>query len=590
MHASWIRRSMSISPILRLRLSSTGLTKDEVNTLNRAERAVLYNWTRENSGGRNHDFIPGAIRRMSLETRMTLARDPMLTDHWRERERRRVKLNTPEAFYYYVNQYGHVLPPKGKPQPFITWPSQRRVAFVMCTAEKAAFPKARRMGISWMAMHYVDWICEHNPLTDYARALVLSKGISDAKEMVKRVKSVNEFQPEWLRSSITTDNTEEVHFGTASVKSLPATAGAARSETASLVVLDEFGFVRNGQAPAINVAVEPTVEGSNGQGGQIFYISSGNGEVGDGAEFASICRKAEAKTNDVVMVFLPASDRPDRDMEKIGAKRASSDGAVVEYAETLDEALQGDKTVHVYPRSDISAAVRLGTLLHDWEGVDSLYEEGFEWGTDWGDFQTFTVYAVGLPGGGLYIVDELPQQHMEPQDASINIVAHDPGGIRDSDGGKMRAIASRQDASPAGTNSTYASVVRRKREDPEYKGRIPDTCMRIPFGEFKQGGKDRGKADTIGFLRWLFKRARKHVDDDKPIGEVHGVIAIHPRCKLLIEQLRNLERDPKTGKVKKPPLDPKRPEIGDHGPDAVVALASVPRAVQWTRQQLSEED
>jgi hypothetical protein len=561
----------------------SGLRRADLELLTHAERALLFDWTIEQCGGKNRDFIPQAVRRMPLETRLMLASDEVLTAHWQERERRRVG----KSFMYFVEGYGHVQPPTGNPVPFIPWPIQRPMLELLPVVEQAAFPKARRMGVSWGGMHYVDWVCEHNPATTYARCLILSKGLDDAKEMLRRVKSINELQPVWLRREIEgTDNLSEAHFGNASVKSLPATPRAARSETATLVVLDEFAFVPNGKAGAIRVAVEPTVEG----GGQIFYMSSGNGEVGDGAEFARICRDAERGENDVRLLFLPASSLPDRTGEFLEKKRASDARMIVEYAETLDEALQGDMTVHVYPRSQVAAAQVLGERLWNSSELQAMLEQGIEWGTDWGDFQTFTVYAIGLPGAGLYIIDELVQPHVEPEQASANIIDRDPAEMRAADGGRLNAIASRQDASPAGTNATFAAVLRKRRELPEHRGRVPEQAMRIPFGEYKQGGNDRGKANTIGFLRWLLRRTQEFVESGAPIEQANGVIAFHPRCKLLLEQMRNLERDPKTGKVKKPALDPKRPEIGDHGPDALVALASVPRAVQWTAQTITDDN
>jgi hypothetical protein len=554
-----------------------------LSDLTYAERSLLYDWTREQCGDKNYDFVPQAVRRMPLATRVQLSKSEALTAAWQQRERHRVSTN----FLYFVESYGHVQPPKGNPVPFVPWEIQRPMLRAMPTVEQAAYPKARRMGVSWGCMHYVDWTCEHNPATQFARALILSKGLDDANEMLERVRRINELQPAWLRTQTDgKDNTRELHFGNASVKSLAATKRAARSETATLVVLDEFAFVPNKQADDIRVAVEPTIEG----GGQIFYVSSGNGEVGDGAAFAKVCRDAEKGEGDVKLYFLPASSRPDRSDDFIAKKRAQGDKMIAEYAETLDEALQGDATVHVYPRSHIAAAVMLGRKLWEWKRLEELAEQGVEWGTDWGDFQTFTVYALGLPGGGLYIVDELVQPHVEPSQASMNIVNHDPADLRARDGGKLPAIASRQDASPAGTNATFASVVRNMREKPEFKGRVPEQVQRIPFNQYKQGGNDKGTVNTIGFLRWLFGRAHAAVEADTPCDALHGVIAVHPRCRLLIEQLRNLERDPETGKVKKPALDPKRPEIGDHGPDACVPLAAVPRAVQWTRQQLTSDE
>jgi hypothetical protein len=52
--------------------------------------------------------------------------------------------------------------------------------------------------------------------------------------------------------------------------------------------------------------------------------------------------------------------------------------------------------------------------------------------------------------------------------------------------------------------------------------------------------------------------------------------------------LRNLERDPDTGKVRKPSLDPKHPERGDHGCDSMIPTA-MPRAIEWQASKDSDE-
>lgn len=556
----------------------TGLSLEDVVALTPSERALLRDWTIEQSGGDERDFLPNAIRRMSLDVRMKLAASETLTRAWHAREIQRVS----SSFVYFTEQYGSLQPPKGPPIPFTLWPAQIPAAHALATSAVVALPKARRMGISWLAMHRVDWIVEHDPEGEYARALILSKGLGDAKEMLKRVKAIHALQPPWMRAPADdTDNTQEWHARHASVKSLPATEAAARSETASIVILDEFAFVRNRGAEGIRIAAEPTAEG----GGQIVYVSTGNGEVGDGAEFARLCRLAQTGAPEApTMVFLPASARPDRSAQMIAARH--EDGMVAEYAETLDQALAGDRTIHVYEPSWLDAAQHVARDLEsDAKLMRHLIEQGFEWGTDWGDFQTFTVYGVDLPGGGVFIVDELIQPHTEPENASESIILHDPAGHRAPDSGKAHAIRSNQDAAPAGTNATYAQVLRRLRDRPEYAGRLPEQALRIPFGQYKQAGGDRGIADTVGYLRWAFTRTAKHVADGKGARDLHGGIAVSPRCTLLLRQLRNLERDPDTGKVRKPPLDPKRPEIGDHGPDALVALCAVPRAVNWTMQR-----
>jgi hypothetical protein len=210
--------------------------------------------------------------------------------------------------------------------------------------------------------------------------------------------------------------------------------------------------------------------------------------------------------------------------------------------------------------------------------------DGVEWGIDWGDFQTFAVYAVGLPGGGVYIFDELALRTTEPTQASEEILGNDPGGIP-----SPRFVRSSADSNPAGTNKTFGAVLARTHEaEPQ---RFPEKHWRIEFGRFKQGGGDRKDGvNTVGYIRYLLARAAAFTAEEgweKRVGDLDGVLAIHPRCKNLLAQMANLERDPDTGRVRKPALDPNNLQKGDHGPDAVVALCA-DRAMRWNallRQQ-----
>jgi hypothetical protein len=134
----------------------------------------------------------------------------------------------------------------------------------------------------------------------------------------------------------------------------------------------------------------------------------------------------------------------------------SDEEFLAEYPETPAQALAGDRSVHVYPIDGLAAAEYLGGELASSPAYLSLIDEGIEIGTDWGDFQTFTVYAVALPGGGVYIIDELVQAHVEPGEASSALLRHAPAGLVE-----VRFTASRADRSPDGTNTTYVRVLDR---------------------------------------------------------------------------------------------------------------------------------
>jgi hypothetical protein len=557
--------------------SPSGLTREELADLTPADLRALYAWMRGKTGAGG--FIPQAIRRMPLEARLQLARSPALDRLWEQREIQRVR----KSETYFIESYGSVQPPVGPPIPFELWPAQRHALGVIRRTIKSIVLKARRLGLSWLTLHYGFWIAAFSPEHPGARVLVVAKHKEDSGKLLDRMKKINDRLPPFLRQQTGRDSRtglELVGRG-AELWALPATESAGRMETATLVVLDEFAFPRNGVAGDLWTAIQPTIEG----GGQLVVISTGNGRTGDGETFADLWDKAIAGLSSIVPIFLPWSARPDRTAEWREAQRADylrNEDFEAEYPDDPEQALAGDVNVHVYPHSGIGAAERIGAELAELPIMAELIAEGFGLGTDWGDFQTFTVFGLALPGGGIFIYDELAQAHVEPSKASEAIVSHEPGGISEPVFNESRA-----DASPAGTNATFASVLDLHRR--EHPGRFPETHWRIPFGVYKEGGGDRKGINTVAYLRMLFEKSAEIVGawGGDP-SNLHGAIAIHPRCETLLAQLRNLERDPETAKVKKPSLDPKNPLKGDHGPDALVAFAA-PRAAAWLASRETEE-
>ncbi len=550
------------------------LTRADVEALSYDEKVAVAKWQRAHSGAEG--FLPNSIRRMPLRTRLDLAYSPELTAAWEARERFRVARSP----FYFIEQYGSVEPPKGRPTPFDLWIAQRAALELLHSKDRVYVLKARRLGLSWLVLHYALWLLGYSNSGQFSRILFLSKNLEDAGKMLGRVKRVNDRLPDFLRAKPTgEDSTRTLELRNGAITCLPATPGAARQETATLVVLDEFAFTKNGAAGEIWTAVQPTVEG----GGKLFVVSTGNGSTGDGATFASIWLEAQAGQSAGHAIFLPWTVRPDRTQEWIDEERKNyeSDEAFdAEYPSTPEQALAGDRSIKVYPPEGIAAAEKIGAWLEEQPDFERYLEDGFEIGTDWGDFQTFTTFAVALPGGGLHFIDELLQPHVEPQRASWRILRHDPAGLRARDGGKLHAVASRADSAPAGTNSTYVAVLEEAWTDTELQNRIPEEHVRVAFSVYKEGGGERRGVNTVAFFKWLFANSAKRVADGDTLTDVHACVSIHPRCKMLLAQLRNLERDPETGKVRKPSLDPNHPERGDHGPDSMIPTGHT-RAAEW---------
>jgi hypothetical protein len=538
---------------------------------------------RDRQTAQGEAFVPRRIRDLEPGKRRSMFRDatdPRL-EAWAQRERDRCADPSYLGLRYFVEQYGSIEQPSGDPDeiggaiPFDLWEAQRDVLSRFLGPQILVVLKARRLGLSWLALHFALWLAIFAPFGRDVRIMIICKNEEDAKALLARMRRVVDRLPLYLRPELDTDNVTMLRFADTGgeIRSLPATERAARLETATLLLLDEFAFPPNGVARGIWRAALPTIEG----GGRAIVISTGNGEAGDGAQFATLVRQGEAgELPNGELIFLDLWQRPGRTPEWRDAQRKlymSDEEFEAEYPETIDQALYAARGPTVYPTSDVIAAVRIGELLDRWHAA--TINDGVEIGGDWGDFQTFATYAVPLNMGGVWVVDELPLMQVEPTRASKQILEHSPAG---RDPGILRTAF---DAAPRGTNKTFASVLRDYHRDQPMA--YPDQHSTWAFGTYKQGGNDRRGVNTVGYLQMLFRNAHNlwHRIEHLPIQDQLvaldasvGVIAISPRCKVLLHQLRELRKDPETGKVVKPTLSPSDVLAGDHGPDALVALCA----------------
>lgn len=571
----------------------------EVAGLSPSEKRHAAAWTLSKSGGTGGEagevFVPQAVRLVELEDRVRYALDPALDAAWMERERRRVVASP----VYFTEAYGHVQPPTGPPIPFELWElvelaaeaaigatTQAEVLEILWREKRILMLKARQLGITWLVLHFAYWVLAFREDTPRARILALSKHGGDASKLLERVRRIQELLPPFLRHAEDRETrgskTELALEGRGRIVSLAGDPAAARMETATLAIVDELAFVRNGQAGPTLTALQPTI----GETGQEILLSTGNGRTGDGQAFAEEVDKALDGKSSRYFVFLPASTDPDRAdpdwRDKARGRYRSDEDFEQEHPENVDQALGGEGVVKIYPAEHLAAAAKLGAALVSRQ-VAIAKAEGVELGTDWGDFQTFTTYGLPLAGGGIYAIDELLQSSTEPVEASEAILDRDPGGLGDELGQPVVRSRSSADLAPPGTNKTFAKVLagRRNKEPALW----PETHVSVPFGVYKEGGgQGRKGVNTIGYLRRLAKKSFEFTQAEgweERLDEAAGVLAIGPRCNTLLAQMRDLERDPKTGKVRKPDPDPKRPEKGDHGADSMVALGHR-RAELWT--------
>ena len=431
----------------------------------------------------------------------------------------------------FIERHVSIEDPQGRVIPFTLWPFQRKSVQALHNDGQVIVLKARRLGLSWLFLAYALWVAIFN---QGIRVLVLCKNQDDASELLDRIRRMRDRietdpaschllaglpSPKKVRDAVTT-----LDVGESTIRALVGKPAAARSETAGLVLLDEFAF--QSKASGIWRALIPTIDG----GGKVGVISTGDGVTGDAEEFSKQWSRASSGESGFTPLFWPWDARPDRDeawkartVELLGSEERFQ----IEYPEEPDQAFQKPDATMVFSREGIDAAEKLGALL-DQQGPPDT--EGVALGIDWGEHTTAAVVGHPLERGGVYVPPgELELPGVEPAAATEQMLA----AAANSD---HPLIEARYDAAGAQSMRTFTA------QSPESIG-----IWKVAFSKHKEA--------TIGYLRQLFERAAA--------GKETRIIAISPQNKVLLQQLRSYEIDPTTGKPRKG---------GDHSVDALIAL------------------
>jgi hypothetical protein len=427
--------------------------------------------------------------------------------------------------------------PDGTVIPLELWSFQRAAVTALHEDRAVVVLKARRLGLSWVTLAYALWLAI---TLQGVRILILCKTEADASELLDRVRRMRDRialnpasshmlsrleKPHKVRDAVTT-----LDVGASTLKALVGTPAAARSETAGLVILDEFAFQRG--AGEIWRAVLPTVEG----GGRLAVVSTGNGSAttgGLGAEFAAQWSRASSGQSGFTPLFFPWMERPGRDQawkQRTLQQLGDPDRFRTEYPETPDDAFTQPDTVFVFDRAGVDAAEKLGAQLDREPPPPAGGSLGL--GIDWGE-HTHGLTIWPLEAGGVYIpAGEVAALSTEPGETTGLILA---AALRHG----HPVSEARYDAAGVQSMRTFAAQARLT---------LPDLrTVSVPFSKHK--------TEAVNYLRLLFRRAAE--------GKATRVIAISPRNVELLRQLRALQfDDDDTGKVTKG---------DDHGPDALIA-------------------
>ena len=204
---------------------------------------------------------------------------------------------------YFINNYAKISHPMHGLIPFKTYGYQDDLLSDFNDYRFNVILKARQLGISTVTAAYICWM-----LLFYRdkNVLVIATKFQTAANLVKKVKSMMQGLPPWLRiADIKIDNrTSFVLTNGSEVKASSTSGDAGRSEALSLLVIDEAAHVDG--LDDLWTGLYPTLS----TGGRCIALSTPNGV---GNWFHKTYVEAESGANDFHPVNLPWHVHPERD-------------------------------------------------------------------------------------------------------------------------------------------------------------------------------------------------------------------------------------------------------------------------------------
>ena len=242
----------------------------------------------------------------------------------------------------------------------IRHPEQGRILFPLREAQLetlAAFEshdrviilKARQIGFSTLCAGYVAWLCLFHP--DQA-IIMLSRTEREAIDLLSKVKYGLRYLPDWLKKRCPqeVDNTltKLAWDNESMIESLPSQSDPARGHTVTLVIVDEWAFLKNPEEAW--ASIEPVAD----IGGRVIGLSTANGV---GNFFHTLWVKATTGTSRFKPIFFPWHAVPERDQAWYDVKTA--------------EMLPWQRAQE-YPSSEDEAFIRSGNPVFDLDLLDQL--------------------------------------------------------------------------------------------------------------------------------------------------------------------------------------------------------------------------
>tara|TARA_R110002020_G_scaffold37124_10_gene112031 strand:+ start:12258 stop:13880 length:1623 start_codon:yes stop_codon:yes gene_type:complete len=206
---------------------------------------------------------------------------------------------------YFMNAYMKIQHPVKGLIKFDTFDFQDDCVGIFNKERFSIVLKSRQLGMSTLSAGYAVWMALFQRDKNI---LIIATKLSVAQNFITKVKTMIRSLPKWLvLPEIITNNKQLLEFSHgSSIKAVPTSEDAGRSEALSLLIIDEAAFVRN--FDELWMGLYPTIS----TGGRVIILSTPNGV---GGQYHKLYTDAEAGLNEFEAIKLPWDVHPERDDE-----------------------------------------------------------------------------------------------------------------------------------------------------------------------------------------------------------------------------------------------------------------------------------
>ena len=204
---------------------------------------------------------------------------------------------------YFFNNYVKIQHPTKGTIPFKTFPFQDDCVKEFIDNRFVIVVKGRQLGLSTLVAAYAVWLALFQRDKNI---LIIATKLQVAQNFIKKTKTILTNLPPWLMlSQVTANNKQLVEFSHgSSIKAIPTSEDAGRSEALSLLIVDEAAWVRD--FDTLWTGLYPTLT----TGGRAILLSTPNGV---GGQYYKLYKDAEADQNEFKAIKLNWDVHPERD-------------------------------------------------------------------------------------------------------------------------------------------------------------------------------------------------------------------------------------------------------------------------------------